>query len=142
MRLSLIFLLISFNLNATVEPVAEIILDRFLEDVDSLCKADIKMYDDEVTKQFYQHDIFTRMEAIRFNLELRKKIISDGAIDSQKTLDGYFLNQINWILKYAPIDDYMKKTLTDVQNHLNLHPLNVNSEANAELNHDFSNRGL
>ncbi|QBY05043.1 hypothetical protein E2K93_11890 [Thalassotalea sp. HSM 43] len=121
MRLLLVLVLISLNVNATVVPK----ITTFLQDVDEACKPDVERYNTEITKDFHRHIILMEMDNIDSDLNLRELLIDEGAITSQRVLDANLLIKINSILKYEKLDDNIKKSFTAIKQKLATHPLAV-----------------
>jgi hypothetical protein len=138
MRLLLVLLFFSLNVNATVVPK----ITMFLQSVDTECKADVERYNVEITKDFHRHIILMVMENIDSSLELRKSLIDEGAITSQRVLDANLLMKINSILKYDKLDENIKSSFTVIKQKLATHPLAVESKLNQELSETFLELGL
>lgn len=138
MRLLLVLLFISLNVNATVVPK----ITTFLQDVDEACKSDVERYDAEITKDFHRHIILIEMDNIDSSLELRKLLIDEGAIASQRVLDANLLIKINSILKYEKLDESIKRSFTAIKQKLATHPLAVELKLNQELSETFLELGL
>jgi hypothetical protein len=133
MRLILIFLFTTLNVNATVVPK----LSTFLQSVDEVCKSDVKKYDFEITKDFHRNIILMEIDNIDFDIELRKQLINDGAIASQRLLDANLFIKISSILEYEKIDTHMRSSFSSIKEKLETHPLAIESRLNQKLNETF-----
>jgi len=77
---------------------AEKTTEKLLENSSPECKAELHNFDEKVGEEFKEMISFMVMDEINNLMMIRRKLISESAISSQKSLDSRVLAKLNYLI--------------------------------------------
>ena len=112
---------------------------QYLKTISPECKSDALAFGEVLTNEAKSHFSHVARDYISFALALRKRIIEEGAISSQKYLDSDLNIRLTDFLNKKELNDDEKSFIKYVQEELATHPLLIDENVSNKLKEKFLN---
>ncbi len=113
--------------------------EQDLKSINPDCKSDVLAFGETLTTEAKNHFSHVERDYISFGLALRKRILEEGAISSQKYLDNDLKIRITGFLNKKELNDDEIAFLKFVRDELATYPLLIDDTLSKELKDKFLN---